>query len=252
MSIDLSQTTETFLNDDQSWLGSAHGTNEGDTVTIDPTTFDLVTAFPNGFIPSGVVVAKITSGGNAGLYGQYDPGTVVHESASIAVDATGGTFTITFQGETTAAIAFNATAAAVKAALELLPGINLGDITVTGGPGDSGGTTPYVITFTEAGQYSDQDAPPITTGAGSLTGGAGTAVVTTTTGGGAGAATDGRQDPNTARLLLSAVKAKNGDTNGKASSVIWHGQVIESKLPTGHGLDAAAKAGGLKLVDFQA
>jgi hypothetical protein len=249
--MDLSQTTETFVSDDQSWLGSAHGTNEGDTVTLDPTTFDLVTAFPNGFIPSGVVVAKITSGGNAGMYGQYAPGSVVNESASIAVDATGGTFTITFQGETTAAIAFDATAAQVRAALELLPGINVGDITVTGGPGAAGGATPYVVTFTDTGQYADQDAPAITTTAGSLTGGAGTAAVTTTPGGGTGAATDGRQDPATARLLLGATKAKDGDTNGKVTAVIWHGQVIVSKLPAGNGLDHAARVGGLKLVDFQ-
>lgn len=248
--MDLTQVTESFVSDDQSWLGSAHAVDTAETVTLAIASFDLVTAFPNGFIPSGVCVAKITSGGDTGKYGPYDPGTVVNESASIAVDATGGTFTITFQGETTAAIAFNATAAQVKAALELLPGINVGDITVTGGPGAAGGATPYVITFTETGQYGDQDAPAITTGAGSLTGGAGTAAVTTTTGGGAGASTDGTQDPATAKLLLHAVKAKSGDTGDKIGAVIWHGQVIESKLPTGHGVDAAAKRGGLRLIDF--
>ena len=102
------------------------------------------------------------------------------ESASIAVDATGGTFTITIEGQATAAIAFNATAAAVQAAVELLPGIGPGDLAVTGGPGVAGGGTPYVITW--GGRYQGTDAPPVTTGAGSLTGGAGTAAVTTTAG----------------------------------------------------------------------
>lgn len=145
----------------------------------------------------GTVIAKITSGGDSGKVGVYQgPMDAATESVSIAVDATGGTFTITFQGEATAAIAFNATAAAVKAALELLPGIALGDITVTGGPGSSGGATPYVIAFTQTGHFARQDAPAITTGAGSLTGGAGTAAVTTTAGSaGASSVTDGREDP---------------------------------------------------------
>ena len=40
-----------------------------------------------------------------------------------AQGATAGTFTLTFNGETTAPIAFNANAAAVDAALEALPNI---------------------------------------------------------------------------------------------------------------------------------
>jgi len=143
----------------------------------------------------GTVMALITSGGDAGKIGAYES-NVRAESVSIAVDATGGTFTISFGGETTAAIAFNATAAAVQAALELLEDIDKGDITVTGGPGSAGGATPYVIAFNVTGQYGQTDAPAMTTGAGSLTGGAGTAAVTTTAGGATGTgATDGRGDP---------------------------------------------------------
>jgi hypothetical protein len=65
---------------------------------------------------------------------------------------TGGTFTLGFTGtvgspipvETTAPIAYNASAAAIQAALEALPSISVGDVTVTGGPAH---TTPVVITF---------------------------------------------------------------------------------------------------------
>jgi flagellar capping protein FliD len=45
---------------------------------------------------------------------------------------TAGTFTLTYDGYTTAAIAYNATLAQIRAALEALPNVNAGDITVTG------------------------------------------------------------------------------------------------------------------------
>lgn len=103
-------------------------------------------------------------------------GAAVSEVKTITIDATGGTFTVTVDGETTAAIAFNATAAALQTALELLSNVQAGDIVCTGGPG---ATAAYTLTF--AGQYAGKTAPTVTTGAGSLTGGAGTAVVAQTT-----------------------------------------------------------------------
>jgi hypothetical protein len=99
----------------------------------------------------------------------------LNEIQSITVDATGGTFTITHDGQTTAAIAFDATAAAVKTALVILGAFDENDLTVTGGPGDAGGTTPYLFEF--HGRFQGQDMALLTTNAGSLTGGAGTAVV---------------------------------------------------------------------------
>ncbi len=47
------------------------------------------------------------------------------EIQSVESDATGGDFTLTFEGQETAAIAWDATAADVKAALELLSTITL-------------------------------------------------------------------------------------------------------------------------------
>ncbi|MFQ6034254.1 MAG: flagellar filament capping protein FliD [Sedimentisphaerales bacterium] len=46
--------------------------------------------------------------------------------------ATAGTFTLTYDGYTTAAIAYNATTAQIQAALEALPNVSAGDITVSG------------------------------------------------------------------------------------------------------------------------
>lgn len=112
-----------------------------------------------------------------------DAGT--NEVQTITVDATGGTFTVTStaggSSETTGAIPWNATAAQLLAALLALPGYVYGDLATGGGPG---GTNP--LTITHQGRYSGMNVPAVTTGVGSLTGGAGTAAVATTTPGVAG------------------------------------------------------------------
>lgn len=106
-----------------------------------------------------------------------------NEVQSVKVNATGGTFTLTFGGQTTAAIAYNANATtgapSVRAKLEALSTIGTGNVSVSGGPGNSGGTTPYVVTF--IGDLGGQDVAALTANAASLTGGAGTVTVTTTT-----------------------------------------------------------------------
>lgn len=57
------------------------------------------------------------------------------------------------------------------------------------------------------------------------------------------AAADGTE---VARGHLLTTKDLGGTTAGTAGdvagSLYWHGEVVEAKLPTGHGLDAAAKA----------
>lgn len=108
---------------------------------------------------------------------------ITNEVQTVTVDATGGTFTWTHGGQTTAATAFNASAATFLANIEALSNFVPGDVTVTGGPGAAGGGTPYTITFT--GLYADTNVAAATTNAGSLTGGAGTATVATVTAGGA-------------------------------------------------------------------
>ena len=55
--------------------------------------------------------------------------------------ATGGTFTLTFDGQTTAPIAYDATAAPVQAALEALGNVEPGDVVVTGGPVNTANVT---------------------------------------------------------------------------------------------------------------
>lgn len=92
--------------------------------------------------------------------------------------ATSGTYTLTFNGQTTAAIAFDATTAAVITALNLLSNIDSGDIV------GSGAYPNHVLTF--AGRYAGVNVPLIT--ATDSTAGAGHAIaITTATPGGTGA-----------------------------------------------------------------
>ena len=80
-------------------------------------------------------------------------------------NATGGTFTLTFDGQTTAPIAFNATAAQVQAALEALSTIGPGNLTATGGDVD---TARVDITF--VGTFAGVDVQQLTADASALTG----------------------------------------------------------------------------------
>jgi len=110
-----------------------------------------------------------------------------NQTQSVTVDATGGTFTLSAHGQardgstdaTTPPLAHDATAAQVQSALEALSVIGSGNVTVTGGPGNAGGTTPYLVTFT--GALAGIDVAPLTTDASALTGGAATATASITT-----------------------------------------------------------------------
>lgn len=89
-----------------------------------------------------------------------------------ASGATSGTFTITYDGQTTSAIAYNATAATVQTALEALSNIAVGDVVVTGGPADASALT---LTFDDR----LGDVTEVTVDSGGLTGGTHTPSTTT-------------------------------------------------------------------------
>ena len=102
-------------------------------------------------------------------------GTAEVQTVTITGTPTGGTFTLNFNGQTTAGIAFNAAAAAVQSALEALSNLVPGDVTVTGSAGG-----PYTVTFTIA----EGNVPQLISNAAGLTGGSspGVTVATTTQG----------------------------------------------------------------------
>lgn len=79
--------------------------------------------------------------------GDYVLVGVVDELQTVTVKAKKGKFKLVYAGQTTAGIKFNATAKEVEEALVALSNIAAGDVEVTGGPGDEGGTKPYVVKF---------------------------------------------------------------------------------------------------------
>jgi hypothetical protein len=67
------ETEGTFLNDDKSWLAAREGIDDARSITLDLSTFTAVGFYPNGFIPSGTVLARITA---TGLYVPFADGAV--------------------------------------------------------------------------------------------------------------------------------------------------------------------------------
>lgn len=52
--------SENIGGGDQSWLGSTHGIANARTEVLDPTSFTAATHYPNGYIPSGTALAKVS------------------------------------------------------------------------------------------------------------------------------------------------------------------------------------------------
>ncbi len=127
----------------------------------------------------------------------------IDEVQQVYNNATAGTFTLTFSGQTTADIAYNASAAIVESSLEALS--NITDVTVTGG-GTSG--DPWVVSFVDPGK---QNVAEITADDSNLTGG--TSTISTTTEGRTIAVSNFE-----IRLLDANIVAVSGPPNPKPSS----------------------------------
>ncbi|MFI4875947.1 MAG: hypothetical protein ACIALR_11435 [Blastopirellula sp. JB062] len=87
------------------------------------------------------------------------------QQVALPVGVTGGTFKLTFSGQETSGIAYNAAASAVETALEGLSNVSGGDVAVSGAAGG-----PYLIEF--AATYAKTDVPALTVDTASLTAGA--------------------------------------------------------------------------------
>ena len=86
------------------------------------------------------------------------------QTVTITGAPSGGNFTLTFNGNTTANIAFNAAASAVQSALVALSGVGSGQVAVTGSNGG-----PYTVEFT--GTLALANQPQMTASGAGLTGG---------------------------------------------------------------------------------
>lgn len=215
---------------DRPWLASLVGVQDTNTITLDLTKFEAGTHYVVASNPllqgrtvmkSGIPLGKVTA---SGLYAPYAGVTSEVQTITLTGDPTGGTYTLTFSGQTTAAIPYNATAAQVRTALEGLSNIDPGDV-VTGGGAHPG--TPVTVTF--GGQFTGDNVAQMTASGTNLTGGDTPAVtVTTTTAGGAAAASDGTQI--LAGFLVSQISFNPTSTKA-AGALLWHGEIFAGELP---------------------
>lgn len=139
-----------------------------DDVEVDVENF---LAFPVRATVLGVTGSNLMEWYGAGL------GLKTNEVQQIAITGTpaGGTFTLTYDGQTTTALAYNASSSVVQTALRALSNISATGVTCTGGalPG-----SPVVVTFVS--ELAGTDVPQMTGDGALLTGGTTPAVVVTT------------------------------------------------------------------------
>lgn len=207
------------------WLMSMLGIEANESITLDISKFSQnlhwteASAYqPDRKMKSGIPLGKLTA---SGLYAPYNAVSNEVQTVTVTGAPTGGTFTLTWSGQTTAAIAYNATAATVQAALEALSNIAPGDVVVTGNAGG-----PYTLTWGGT-QLGENVAAPTATA--SLTGGTSPGVtIATTTAGGTPAAADGADI--FAGFLFTEVAFHPGATK-VAAPLMVHGQIDPAKLP---------------------
>jgi RHS repeat-associated protein len=95
------------------------------------------------------------------------------QQVALTGSPTGGTFTLSFNGQTTSALAYNASAATVQAALQALSSIGSGNVFVAGGAGG-----PWTVRF--GGALAGTSQAQLTANGAGLTGGTSPAVAVTT------------------------------------------------------------------------
>ncbi len=69
--MDLTVRSKAWQTDNQTWKAAAHGTDLARSISVDAALFTPATHAPNGYLPSGLPVARVTA---TGLYGPYTPG----------------------------------------------------------------------------------------------------------------------------------------------------------------------------------
>jgi hypothetical protein len=169
----------------------------------------------NGGRPSGSMgslayanhlLRLLLANGHQVVSGYPKAGNGTNEIQTITPGGTisGGTWTITWGGETTGAMAYNATASEVQAYLERFASVRPGDIVVAGGPVSSG-----AMTLTFQGQYAATNPAQVTVSAASLTGSSPTLTPTTTTAGVVGTNVDSLGNGAVSGAYIWELEARN-------------------------------------------
>ncbi len=164
-----SNQTEVFNNTDIADRGMAFGFHIGAAGTQDPFSYsypaDNWTATTDVLRPAGdsVTAVLVTSANDGTASGQVaNPPELAstHEVQVLDQVGTVTSFTLTVNGQTTAALGSTVSATQLVAAMEALPGISAGDVEAVGGPLN---VAPITVTFRGALEY--QDLPQMTTSA---------------------------------------------------------------------------------------
>lgn len=67
--MDLQILSDAFSTDDQTWIAPGLlGVDQAVSITLDVSKFDADDHYPNGFLPSGLCIAKVTATGKYGIY----------------------------------------------------------------------------------------------------------------------------------------------------------------------------------------
>lgn len=195
-----------------SLITSVTVTKSGSTFTV---TFDGVDGGINW--PQLTSTSSLTGGGVYVSITQ-SASAATNEIQKVTVDpaVTGGTFTLTFDGQTTGNIAYNASASTMDTALEALSNIGAGDITVT-----SGTTGQWFIEFGNAMAGANQ--VEMTADGANLTGGSSITLTNAT------AATGPWHWNNTANWSSGAIPVNSDDV-----------YFVDSDVPCKYGLAQSA------------
>ncbi len=126
-SLDLILSTELGLGSTDTIEG-----NDGDDIILGGADNDTITGGSGGDVIFGDNGEVIQVGGGR-IETSMEGGAAASEFQTLEVIATGGSFTLTFGTDTTTALAHDASAADIEAALTALAGLDAGDVTVTGG-----------------------------------------------------------------------------------------------------------------------
>lgn len=149
---------------------------------VKSAVFDATTLVADGdgryIVPIGSFITKSTTDPTkVKVYAGTGTNANAVQTVTITGTPTGGTFTLTYAGQTTAPIAFNASAAVVLNALVALPNIATAVNVATGG----GALPGSAVTVTFQGELGNQPQPVMTANGAGLTGGTPAISVATTT-----------------------------------------------------------------------
>lgn len=141
VTVDATDGSYTLTFHSQVSMGLGNLESGSDTVTGVAGSFAVGQTVTGTGIPAGTTIVAM------GRFNNNEDEARMTLSAPATVTLPGEPLRASVDG-TTAAIPHDASASQVQAALEALPGIGAGNVSVTGGPGGAGGGTPYMVTFT--------------------------------------------------------------------------------------------------------